>query len=142
MPSVPNSTQNQTSPGREYALHNSSRATSVPAIGVHKPAMSRSASASTIPADTSASLEALPESAIIPWSAKAIAATRRMRRSAAPGQPRANVENNLRKKPDRQLLLAQRTTRWCFLSTLASKLKFRMVSNARGRPKRDSSFTL
>jgi hypothetical protein len=95
---VPNSIGVHGSPGREKACHSSMRATSDPAIGVHKPARR------SIPAPVeSTSSEAGPSAAppvspMTPPSTDVMPAASRISKSPAPGAPLANVENNRRRE--------------------------------------------
>src|SRR5208283_523641 len=96
-PRVPNRMYVQGSPVCEKVFHSASTATSVPTMGVHKPAISRSPAAIESTWSMAGPIGGPARSAVTPWIAKAVPATTRIIRRPTPGAPCANVEKSRRK---------------------------------------------
>ena len=85
------------SPWPDIAFHPSRTVTSIPAIGVHKPASRRVPPAIPITAGAACPMEAPARRMKNPWVTRTLPATSRMNKRPAPGQPSAKVENRRRK---------------------------------------------
>ena len=95
---VPNSSQTHLSPGKVNIFQISINAIEVPAMGVHKPAISsipaaNKSTAGIVTLKGGGSLHSLKLERAI----RTDPTTKRMRSKPVPGQPPANVEYNLRK---------------------------------------------
>ena len=84
------------SPCWEIMRHTSKKVTIVPAIGVHKPIMRRNPAPNAMPGNNGVSVVGVPRTNAIAKPISAIPVVSRRTRRPAPGQPRANDENNRR----------------------------------------------
>jgi len=91
-PTVANNTLVQMFPGSKKTFQISMTAASVPAMGVHKPAINSNPAPVVITDSTVRKIEGWLDSLAASRTINAIPATRRMSRRPAPGQPWANVE--------------------------------------------------
>src|SRR5580692_11596865 len=98
-PMVPNRTLTHGSPDRESAFPSSAITVRTPSMGVHKPASNNNPTATANTCVMADSTDSPSPNLATARPINPIAVTSRIRRRPAPGQPRAKVENNLRKSP-------------------------------------------